>query len=56
MSKCKFCGKPDDGMICKACLSRGISKTGTGIKKIAKPISAAALGAFAVFARSKLKD
>ena len=56
MNKCKFCGKPDDGVVCKACLSRGISKTGIGIKKVAKPILGVTVGAFSLFVASKLKD
>lgn len=36
MSKCFFCGKNDDGVICKHCLANGTSKIGSGAKKLVK--------------------
>lgn len=57
MSKCKFCGKPDEGIICRACLTRGTSKMGNGIKKAIIPIiSTAATGIAFKFSKSKSKD
>lgn len=33
MSKCIFCKKEDQGVICKHCLTKGSTKTGKVIKK-----------------------
>ena len=57
MSKCKFCGKPDEGIICRACLTRGTSKVGDSIRKTVIPtISTAAIGLAYKLFKSKSKD
>ncbi|WP_394870320.1 hypothetical protein [Clostridium butyricum] len=33
MSKCMFCKKENDGIVCKHCLAEGATKTGKVIKK-----------------------
>lgn len=57
MSKCKFCGKENDGFICKACLSEGASKVGRGVKKASKIVPyVAALGIYALKGKFNFKD
>lgn len=56
MSKCKLCGKEDNGLICNACLSDGATKVGKGIKKVSKPIYLAALGTIVLVGKYKSKD
>lgn len=35
MSKCIFCSKENDGLICKHCLAKGANEAGSAIKKSA---------------------
>lgn len=57
MSKCKLCGKEEDGVICKACLSEGASKVGRGVKKASKIVPfVAALGIYALKGKVNSKN
>lgn len=55
MSKCVFCSKENEGLICKHCLSKKASSAGSAIKQVGKIAVAVVPLVMTVITRGKNK-